>query len=247
MNDVFGQALRDFYDNSDPAPLYLYNNYGSREEMPVEIFFRDPEDFPELEHLALAFCDGKILDVGAGAGSHALALQNMNQEVYALEINPVACEIMKERGVTNIIQHDFFSYTGEKFDTLLFMMNGIGLAGRLERVIEILEHAKTLLNPGGQLIFDTSDISYLYKDGKVEKPKTGYFGEVGFQYEYKGQLGQPFGWVYIDQNTLGSIGRIHGWAVQILFEDGEDQYLVRMEQVLPENLENFRKIGENNE
>lgn len=239
MNDVFGQALRDYYDNRNLETLYLHNNYGTREVMPVEVFFRDPEDFPELEHLALAFCDGKILDVGAGAGSHALALQEMNQDVYALEINPVACEIMQERGVKNIIQDDFFSYSGEKFDTLLFMMNGIGLAGQLERVIEILEHAKTLLNPGGQLIFDTSDISYLYEDGTVEKPKTGYFGEVGYQYEYKGKMGQPFAWVYVDQDTLGSIGKAHGWAVQILFEDGEDQYLVRMEQVLPENLGNL--------
>lgn len=234
MEQVFGRALWDFYKNENPETLFLHNNYGSVEEMPVEIFFRGPDDFPELEHLALAFTDGKILDIGAGAGSHALYLQEQGKEVYALESCKAACEIMRDRGVQNVIHADIFEFGGEKYDTLLLMMNGIGLAGSLENVVRLLEHAKTLLNPGGQLLFDSSDISYLYKDGTVKKPKTHYFGEVGFQYEYKNQKGTPFPWVYIDQDTLGALGKADGWAVQILFEDGEDQYLARMEQRISE-------------
>ena len=110
---------------------------------------------------------------------------------------------------------------------LLFMMNGIGLAENLENVVFLLEQCHTLLKPGGQILFDSSDLNYLYTDGTVAKP-VGYYGEVGFQYEYKGLKSRPFGWVYVDQETMTSIARAAGWEMQVLFEDGEDQYLARL-------------------
>lgn len=229
MENVFGQALKDFYNQTHPETLWLHNNYGFTEEMPVDIFFRTPEEFPELEFIALSLCDGKTLDVGAGAGSHALYLQEQKIDVHALEQCLAACEIMTDRGVHNVIHNNFFEYHGQTFDTLLLMMNGIGLAGSLENVTQILEHSKTLLNPGGQILFDSSDLSYLYQDGTILKPTEHYFGEIGFQYEYKGNKGTPFGWVYVDQNTMIALAQASGWVIQILYEDEEDQYLARLE------------------
>jgi len=235
MEQVFGRALLDYYHNTSPAPLFLHNNYGSTEVMPVELFFRGPEDFPELETHALSLCCGRILDVGAGVGSHALYLQSQGKEVEALERCQAACEIMRVRGVKKVIEADFFEYANETeragqkhfYDTILFMMNGIGLAENLENVVFLLEQCRTLLKPGGQILFDSSDLNYLYKDGTVAKP-IGYYGEIGFQYEYKGLKSRPFGWVYVDQETMASIARASGWDMQILFDDGEDQYLARL-------------------
>lgn len=228
MENVFGRALLDYYLNTEPETLMLHNNYGSVEEMPVEVFFRKPVDFPELEFIALSLCEGKVLDIGAGAGSHALYLQSQGHKVHALEQCRSACMIMESRGVEKVRNGDFFTYTGDRYDTLLFMMNGIGIAGNLENVAQLLEHSKSLLNPGGQILFDSSDLAYLYKDGTVPKPE-GYYGEVGFQYEYKGKLGTPFGWVYVDQDTMGAIANANGWVMQVLYEDKDDQYLARLE------------------
>src|SRR5690554_2543281 len=153
MEQVFGRALLDYYHNTSPAPLFLHNNYGSTEVMPVELFFRGPEDFPELETHALSLCCGRILDVGAGVGSHALYLQSQGKEVEALERCQAACEIMRVRGVKKVIKADFFEYANETeragqkhfYDTILFMMNGIGLAENLENVVFLLEQCRTLL------------------------------------------------------------------------------------------------------
>jgi len=227
--DVYGEALYDFHHLQElPEPLLLHSSYGDIEEMPVEVFFREEEDFPELEFIALSLCDGKVLDVGAGVGSHALYLQNKNFEVDALEISSSACEIMKQRGVNSIIQNDFYLLKDQKYDTLLFLMNGIGLAQNLEGFRKLLSHAKILLSDRGQLIFDSSNISYLYEEFRIPYPEH-YFGEINFQYEYKGNLGKPFNWLYIDQNELIKIVNEENWVVQILFEDDQDQYLVRME------------------
>src|SRR5690606_10708664 len=127
--DVLGTALRDYFHGNSHDQLVLHTSYSDLEEMPIDVFFREPADFPELEYIALALCDGHTLDVGAGAGSHALYLQERNMEVTALEFSPGACSVMHDRGVRNVLQRDFFDYRGDSYDTLLFLMNGIGLAG----------------------------------------------------------------------------------------------------------------------
>ena len=227
--DVYGEALYDFHClHKLNEPLLLHSSYGDIEEMPVEVFFRDQEEFPELEHIALALCDGHVLDVGAGVGSHALFLQNKGFQVDAIEHSHTACTIMRNRGVKNIIHQDFFTLKNKKYDTLLFLMNGIGLAGSVAGFRALLAHARTLLSPVGQLLFDSSDITYLYEEFRIPKPDY-YLGEINFQYEYKGILGTPFNWLYIDQQALIKIATEESWVVQILFEDDTDQYLVRME------------------
>jgi hypothetical protein len=135
---------------------------------------------------------------------------------------------MQQRGVQNIICADFYKFNGQKYDTLLFLMNGIGIAEDIEGFRNLLMHSKQLLTEKGQLLFDSSDISYLYKDYNIKKPDH-YYGEIQYQYEYKGKKGNLFKWLYLDQNLLIKISHDLGWVVQILYEDENDQYLVRME------------------
>lgn len=228
-NDVYGQALTEFFQTGQLAePLLLHSSYGDMEEMPIDIFFRDEQELPELELIALALCDGRTLDVGAGAGAHSLYLQKKGFTVEAIDVSPLACQVMLERGVKVVIQENFFTLKDRSYDTLLFLMNGIGIAQSIEGLRSLLRHAQTLLSENGQLLFDSSDISYLYKEYWIPEPPH-YFGEIKFQYEYQHQKGHPFGWLYIDQQMLIKIAHEEGWVVQILFEDDDDQYLARME------------------
>lgn len=223
--DLFGNALSDFYLNGNAETLWLYNSYGGPEEMPIDIFFRNEEEMPTLEHKALSLCYGSVLDVGAGVGSHSLILQELGFDVTAIDISPNAVDIMKQRGVKKAFEQDIFTST-QKFDTLLFLMNGIGLTKSLKNFRSFLDKAKELINPDGQLIFDSSDISYLYE--AISEPTHDYFGEVGYCYEYKGQRGTWFNWLYIDQSNLIRIAKEKGWNCEIIFEDDQDQYLARL-------------------
>ncbi|SDC45596.1 class I SAM-dependent methyltransferase [Pedobacter soli] len=223
--DVFGKALTDIYRTGEADILWLHNSYDEAEEMPLEFFFRDDEDMPVLELQALHMCSGKVLDIGAGVGSHALLLQAFNIDVTAIDISEAAVNIMKDRGVKKALVQDIFTYQ-EKFDTILMLMNGIGLTGTLPGFKDFLSKIKNLLNPGGQVIFDSSDIAYLY--GDMPKPQNQYYGEVSYQYEYKGEKGNWFNWIYVDEETIKSIAAETGWHCEIIFDDGEDQYLVKL-------------------
>lgn len=216
----------DYHNGRDVDTLLLHNNYGVPEEMPVEVFFRDEEDMPDVELCALDICEGSVLDIGAGVGMHALILQNRGYEVTALEISKEALKIMAARGVANIIERDIFLFDGKKYDTLLLLMNGIGIVGTIEKLEKFLDHAKTLLNPDGQILLDSSDITYLYED--IPRPEGKYFGELRYRYEYKGKVGEWFEWLYIDQTLLEEIANKKGFDCQVIFEDEDDHYLARL-------------------
>ncbi|WP_374949237.1 class I SAM-dependent methyltransferase [Mucilaginibacter sp.] len=226
MEDIFGQALHDHYKGTKRNKLWINNRYGAKEEMPLDVYFRTEEEMPDLELIALQHCYGKVLDVGAGAGSHALILQQQGLDVTAMDISGLAVSIMQERGVSNAISADIFDFNLTRYDTLLLMMNGIGLTGTIQRFNQFLKHAEELLNIGGQLIFDSSDVAYLYDNPLPHSER--YYGEIAYQYAYKGKKTDWFNWLYIDKNQLIATSAAAGWKAEIIYEDDMDQYLARL-------------------
>ena len=226
MKDVLGQAMHDYYFKNDPQTLWIHNNYGEDEDMPVKKYFRNEDAMPKLERMALEQCKGKVLDVGAGVGSHTLALQAKNFDVTAIDISPKAAEVMQHRGVKKVETGDIFLYRKNTFDTLLFMMNGIGFTGNTEQLRRFLQYAKTLINPGGQLLSDSSDVAYLY-NYKPPKRKE-YYGIITYQYEYKKEKTDWFTWLYIDRKLLAKIAGEEGWNTEVIGEDRWEKFLVRL-------------------
>lgn len=227
MKDVLGKALLDYHqDPKNGHKLWVEYPDGSRDEMLVATYFRPWKKMPILEQIALQECRGKVLDIGAGPGSHSLVLQEDGHDVTALDFSPGAAAVAQQRGVQKVIEGNVFHYGESGFDTLLLLMNGIGLSGNIAGLKTFLSHAETLLAEGGQLLFDSSDVSYLYTDGTPLPDH--YYGEVTCRYQYRGAQTDWFTWLYIDQNLLQHIAESLGWKAQLLFEDEEGQYLVRL-------------------
>lgn len=222
----YAQAVLDYFNFQPRVKLFIDTSYGIREEMPLKVLFRDEEDFSSLETYALNLCRGKVLDAGAGVGACSLVLQQRDFDVTALEIEPTLAEIMVKRGVKKVLCENIFELKEHRFDTILMMMNGLGLVGTIGGLKKFLEHAKQLVSTSGQILLDSSDISYFYEDKTW--PASHYFGEIGYRYQYKDQKGAWFNWLYIDPAKLREIARDHGWYAQILYVDETDQYLARL-------------------
>ncbi|QES89911.1 class I SAM-dependent methyltransferase [Rhizosphaericola mali] len=228
MIDLPGIAIKNYFEKTSKAKLYVHDPFGPKVEMPISLYFRKEKHLPILEKKALELCKGNILDIGAGAGSHALILQEKKLNVTALEISPAACEVMQKRGVDNIICEDIFKYEDQKFSTLLLLMNGIGLCGNILGFTIFLKRAHYLLEDNGILLFDSCDIAYMYEEQDV--PKDKYYGEVHCRYEYQKECTDFFNWLYLDKNTLREIAIKEGWSVEIIYEDENDQYLARLQK-----------------
>ncbi|MEQ9298327.1 MAG: class I SAM-dependent methyltransferase [Cyclobacteriaceae bacterium] len=225
-NDPLGAAVFDYYNKRVKGPLMINTSYGEPEEMPIEVYFRDFDDMLDLEQIALDQCDVKVLDVGACAGAHSLFLQGQGHQVTAMDNSAGCITTLKAQGIKRVQRKDFFRLPPADYGTILMMMNGLGLAGKLSQLVPMLNHMKTLLRPGGFVLADSSDISYLYED--ITNPLNKYYGEVSFQFEYDGQKGSWFDWLYIDSEILKQQVAIAGWSMEVLYTSEDDAYLVRM-------------------
>jgi len=231
MKDLFGQAILDYQTQNAPEDLVTETNISEADEMSVAYLFRTYQDMPKIEKKALQLAKGKILDVGCGAGSHSLFLQQKGFEVTAIDISPKAIQACQLRGVKDArIQH-LLELENEQFDTILLLMNGTGIFGTLAETCKYLQKLKSLLTPNGQIILDSSDIIYMFdqdEDGAYMVPATGYYGELTFNVSYKGQTEDAFPWLYLDYNTLQNAAHANGLQCELLLEGNHFDYLARL-------------------
>lgn len=230
-DDPFGQAIWDYQQGDQTAALEIETSLDAHEVLPASYLFRSYHDCPLLERMALDRCRGTILDVGAGAGSHALHLQRLGCDVTALERSTLAVKTMRERGLRQVQQGDFFQASLPGFDTVLMLMNGIGLVGQLSRLPDFFERARTLLNAGGQILLDSSDLIGLFENeaGVIELDhSTDYYGEVHYHVRYAKRAEASFDWLFVDPDTLQDEARAHGFLVEVLAVGDHDDYLARM-------------------
>jgi len=231
MKDLMGRAIWDYYYQENPEDLQTETSISELDDLPVSYLFRDFQEMNALEKKALDLSFGKVLDVGSGAGSHSLYLQNVRKlEVTALDISPKSIEICKARGVKNAICEDLLQFSEKNFDTVLLLMNGTGIFQSLEHIDQYLQKLKSLVAENGQILIDSTDILYMYdqdEDGGVLVPAKGYYGELDYYLHYKGESELPMKWLYLDFDTLENAAIANGFKIQKI-EQLEDSYLAQL-------------------
>lgn len=233
MKDLFGRAILDYQTNNSPEDLLTETTISEEDEMSVSYLFRTYDEMPKMEQRALAITKGKVLDIGCGAGSHSLYLQkNPDLEVTAIDISTKAIEACKLRGIKDARVQDFMNLEGEKFDTILLLMNGTGICGKLNKLPKFLSQLKSLLNPGGQILIDSSDIIYMFDEdedgGKWIPSDNDYYGEITFNISYKGEKEAPLDWLYLDYNTLQNAAFANGLQSELIMEGEHYDYLAKL-------------------
>lgn len=232
IHDPMGAAIRDYHLRGKAARLRVMSSMFDEDEMPVDHLFRTFDYMPHLEQKALNMAYGKVLDIGAGAGCHALALQERGMDVKAIDISPLSCEVMKERGIKDVECVNLFCKQLQgKYDTQLLLMNGTGIAGKLSQLPALLNRLKELLSEEGQILIDSSDLKYIYEneDGSMDIDLNApYYGEVDYQMQYRDIKGEPFDWLYTDPMLLASVSKQCGLQCQIMEQGEHYDYLAKL-------------------
>lgn len=254
QHDPMGAAIADYWRNGNAGRLRVFSPDFDEDEMPVADLFRTFDAMPPLEQTALRLATGRTLDVGAGAGCHTLALQSAPEleaqraagiDVTAIDISPLSVQTMQAQGIRRALEQDFWTID-EQYNTILMLMNGIGIVGTLDALPRFFAHIDSILAPGGQLIVDSSDVRYIYEDedpstgltasylrlteeGTAVDPETSrYYGEFLYQMQYKRIRGQQFPWLYIDFATLSRAAEAAGFRAELLQEGEHYDYLARI-------------------
>lgn len=231
MKDILGTALLDYFHGNYTEDIITETNISEEDELPLPYFFRTFKEMPKIEQTALQIAKGKILDVGCGAGSHMLYLQQKGFDVTAIDTSKGAVEVSKLRGLKTVKNIELLQLKNETFDTILLLMNGTGIFQKLENIATYLEHLKTLLNPGGQVLIDSSDIKYMFdtfEDGGILVPADRYYGELQFTIKYKGNESEAFEWLYLDEHIFKSACQASGLDFEVIERGGNFDYLARV-------------------
>ncbi|ADV43808.1 Methyltransferase type 11 [Bacteroides helcogenes P 36-108] len=230
--DPMGAAIADYHKHHKAGRLRVFSSLFDEDEIPVKELFRTEKQMPILERTALEMASGKILDVGAGSGCHSLALQEAGKNVHAIDISPLSVEVMQQRGVHTVTQTNLFDKCFcNSYDTILMLMNGSGIIGKLENLPEFFLKMKLLLHPDGCILMDSSDLRYLFEeeDGSIVIDLAGdYYGEIDFRMQYKDIQGDSFDWLYIDFETLSHYAAENGFKTELIKEGKHYDYLARL-------------------
>ena len=234
--DPMGAAIYEYHTKGKAAKLRVFSSQFDEDEIPVADLFRGFDEMPYLEKVALEMAQGSILDVGAGAGCHSIALGQMGKRATAIDISPLSVQVMRERGV-NARTADFFDPTFvEQYDTVLLLMNGSGIIGRVENIGKFFDRLKVLVRPGGCALMDSSDLRYLYEDEDESFAidlAGDYYGELDYQMQYRNIKGGVFDWLYIDFQTLSYYAEQNGFRVELVAEGEHYDYLAKLTQLQP--------------
>ena len=223
QTDIFGKALKTYFLDPENQNITTWTNLSDEDDVPLSYFFRDFKKMPSIEKKALELARGKILDVGCGTGSHSLYLQNLcNRNVTALDVSEGAIYVAEKRGVKKTKHISIWDFEETGFDTILLLMNGMGIGKTIAELPKLLKHLKKLIAAEGKILVDSSDLIYLFEkeDIALWKEDKTYYGEVDFGIRFQGKS-EEFPWLYIDPKTLEKVSKSCGFQF-IIIEQGEN-------------------------
>lgn len=229
--DPMGAAIQDYFKHKRASRLRVFSSQFDEDEIPVATLFRSYEEMPPIEQTALRLAAGSILDVGAGSGCHTLALREMGKDALPIDISPLSVRVMQARGLDARLTNLFDPHFCNRFDTILMLMNGSGIIGKLANIGDFFLRMKQLLNAGGCILMDSSDLKYLFEeeDGSFLLNLDGdYYGEVDFRMQYKQIKGEAFDWLYIDFDTLSLYASQYEFKTELMERDDHYAFLAKL-------------------
>ena len=230
MNDLFGEALLNYYHKPGKQRLITWTSLTEEDPVSLSYFFRPYNSMPKIEQKALELTKGTVLDVGCGSGSHSLYLQNTKQlEVLGVDISRGATQVAALRGVKKVVHRSIFDYNEKRFDTILLLMNGLGIAQTFSGVMPLLFHLKSLLQPKGQILVDSSDLIYLFPEEEQLDWRMAdlYYGELDYGIRFDGKE-EEFPWLYLDFDHLTTAALQAGLACEKVLDGPNHDYLARL-------------------
>lgn len=232
--DVIGNALLDYLNGNQSAKLILYNHMKinnmyiatGKDRIRVADFYKEIDNLMEVDRQVLNQCYGKVLDIGAGAGSHSLILMKKGIDVYSLDISPGAVEVMKRRGLKKVYCNDIKKFKGTQFDTLAFFGNNHGLFGSIEELEVFFLNITDLLKPNGQILIASPYIKIPISNYYIEY--CNQYIELNMKLEYKGIVGKNFKWFMVEPGYLMSYFKKYKWTIETTYYYQEKTCLIRL-------------------
>jgi len=218
MKDAFGKILLDILKGKK-TKCFIERDDGYISESSSEEYFYPYSKWGKGEKEAMKFVRGKVLDLGCGAGRHALYLQKKGFPVTAIDISPGAVKVSKLLGIKDVRKMDMNKLRfgrNEKFDTVLMMFNNFGLAGSMAGTKKLLKKLHKITSENAQIIASSLDYTATKNPVHLAYQKTKNKGQglvVRIRVIHKKQKGDWFDLYAISPKEMPELLEGTGWKM----------------------------------
>ena len=236
-NDAFGRMLLDHLSGETGQLVLELDDGRAGPALPGEVFFAEHGGWPAAEQRVFESVRGHVLDVGCGAGRHALEAQRRWLDVVAIDISPGAVEVCRKRGVRDVrlLPLDAVDATLGVFDTVLMMCGNFGLVGTADDAVPILRLLHAMTTPSGRIVLDSvdpyegtdaCDVAYQERNRAHGRAP----GQVTIRLRY-GELATPwYELLNVSARELEKLASVAGWTVADLVDGDPGEYYAVLEK-----------------
>lgn len=235
--DLFGLALRDYVEGRYGS-LFIERDDGYIKEMDLSLYFKSHKDWPSYEREAISHVRGRVLDIGCGAGRHALYLQKKRHEVIALDLSYKVAKIARDRGCSNVLVMDarLLGFRPNTFDTILLMGNNFGLAGDERGTVKLLRQIYSIGRERAIIVTTCRDpketgnpahLAYHERNRRNGLP----IGQLRLRFKYRGMIGPWFKLLILTPKEMEDLCNRVSWKVVRIWKGSDGMYSAVIQKV----------------
>jgi SAM-dependent methyltransferase len=227
-NDAFGAALMD-YSRGKETHYVIERNDGLVDTGSLATYFTNYEGWSPIEKRMPKLVRGRVLDVGCGAGRHALYLQNLGFEVVGIDRSPLAIQIAKQRGLkqAHAISLDDLARSGEPnlgvFGSVIMMGHNLGLLHGWNEGKKILRGLARITSQNARIIGttrapgETNDPDHLaYQRWNREQGRMP--GQLRLRIRHRKLVGEWFYYLFLSEEELRDLVKGTGWQLETVMK-----------------------------
>ena len=236
--DAFGRALLDCFAGKN-VPEIIERDDGLIILNRMDIYLDPPSAWSRLGLRALENVSGTVLDIGCGAGRHALVLQERGFDVVGLDTSPGALEVAHKRGLRRTFLGTIEEHMllGQVYDTFLLLGGNLCLLGSPEYAPLMLQRLQRMAARGARIIGQTIDPSLLtsplYSEYYQRNRSLGRWPNLmRYRIRYRTLATPWFDYLYCTPSDLEYLATNTGWEIgSIEKEEGNAFYTAILQLV----------------
>jgi len=236
FQDAQGHAFWDYLRGKDGFEIFERDD-GYFDASRIDGYFSEYKNWSGHEKKAMQFVKGKVLDIGCGAGRHALFLQNKEFDVTGVDISPLAIKVCKKRGLKNVKALSIMQINPKLglFDTVLMLGNNFGLFENFNKARKLLVKLSRITTSRGRIIAETrnpykTDSPEHLSYQKLNRKRGRMSGQVRIRVRYKKYVTPWFDYLFVSKEEMKDILNGTRWRVKKFIEGKSEMYIAVIEK-----------------